>query len=93
MISRSRKPCVTSRASLAPLRSISVLTAIVVPWTKYPMLAGSMPCSAASACSPSSSPRTGSAGTVGDLKPATLPVLVSVMVKSVNVPPMSAPMR
>src|SRR3954463_118635 len=42
---------------------------------------------------PSVTPRAGSPGTVGDLKPWTSPVASSSRLKSVNVPPMSMPSR
>src|SRR5215468_9851441 len=57
------------------------------------MAAGSRPRSLTRAWTPSRTPRAGSPGTVGDLKPVSSPEISSRMLKSVKVPPMSMPSR
>src|SRR5215831_13674213 len=90
MASASRAPRVVSRHVTAPLRSISALATRVVPWTTSPTRAGST--SASSRATPSATATEGSAGVVSALPtPATRPS--TSRTRSVNVPPMSTPIR
>src|SRR5581483_4496127 len=57
------------------------------------MAAGSTPAARTNAARPSSTPRAGSAGTVGHLNPWSAPEDSSSRLKSVKVPPMSMPSR
>src|SRR5438876_11573480 len=86
MKTRSRKPSVVTKAVLAPLRSSSALVATVDPCTtsaRRPPLARSMPSKITAA---------GAAGFDRSLKLSSLPPSCRTT-KSVNVPPVSTPMR
>ena len=80
----------------APLISIMVLSAVVVPWTKAsraPQKAlVSRPKALASCSMPVSTPSDWSAGVVGVLSRTTSPSGV-MQIRSVNVPPTSTPTR
>lgn len=84
--SRSRNPAVVTKAVRAPLRSNNALVATVEPWTICLLAIGTR-------CNPSSTARAGSSGVENTLKVVRRPVASSKMTKSVNVPPMSIPMR
>ena len=85
----SRNPSVVTSAVFAPLRSSSVLVAMVVPCTKTPIAAASMP----SAPSAFSTPRHCRPGSEGTLAESSCWVFASRQRMSVNVPPTSTPMR
>src|SRR5579871_325616 len=89
----SSMPLVTSRPTALPERSMSVLTARVVPWTKDRIAAGSIARRAASIRSPSVTAEAGARGVVGTFSTSTSPEPSSSRTKSVNVPPMSTPRR
>ncbi len=92
----SRCPSVASRPVGAPLISIMVLSAVVVPWTKAsraPQKAvGSSPKVAASCSMPVRTPTDWSSGVVGVLSRTTWPSGV-MQIRSVKVPPTSTPTR
>src|SRR5579883_1508810 len=87
MNSRSRKPCVATKATLAPLRSSTALVATVEPCPKSSILPISMP----DAVSAAKAPTSGDFGVLGTLVTTTRPP--STATKSVKVPPTSTPTR
>ena len=90
MISRvSRNPAVEIRPTRPPLRSTTAFVAVVVPCTNWPTSERATPPSA----STSRTPSVRSAGVVNDLDIDSSPVVLSKATRSVNVPPMSTPIR
>src|ERR1700742_815563 len=87
MNSRSRKPCVATKATSAPLRSSTALVATVEPWPRSSILPMSMP----DAVSAAKAPTSGDFGVLGTLVTTTRPP--STATRSVNVPPTSTPTR
>src|SRR5690349_22217789 len=92
----SRKPSVTSMPTLAPLPSSMVLVAIVEPCTNsaQPSIRAVRlrPSAFAAASTTASTPCAGLDGTDGSLNTQMRPC-ASARTMSVNVPPMSTPMR
>ena len=93
MLRTSRKPSVMNRAARAPLRSMIVFTASVVPCTNAPIAAGSAPCSRASVSTPVKTDADGRSGVEGSFRTVRAPEASSRSAKSVKVPPMSTPRR
>src|SRR3954470_20282856 len=87
MNSRSRKPCVATKATDAPLRSSTALVATVEPWPRSSIRAMSMP----DAVSAANAPISGDFGVLGTLVTTTRPP--STATRSVKVPPTSTPTR
>ena len=79
--------------STAPRRSMTALVTSVVPCTISLTASSPTPCSATIAASPSIAPTAGSAGVVRRLCSRNDPSRASASTKSVNVPPMSNPIR
>ena len=73
--STSRKPSVTRRPRRAPVRWISVFTAIVVPCTTVPISRRSTPCSFASWSRPARTASANSCGVDGTFRPISSPRL------------------
>ena len=92
----SRKPSVQTSPTVGPLRWISMFVATVVPCTNSDV-SSSRAATRVSSCpastsSPASMARTGSSAVVSSFHSSTRPSSATI-VKSVNVPPMSMPMR
>src|SRR5690242_3200738 len=87
MNKRSRKPCVATKATLAPLRSSTALVATVEPCPRSSILPMSMP----DAVSAAKAPTSGDFGVLGTLVTTTRPP--STATRSVKVPPTSTPTR
>ena len=85
---RSSKPAVVTRPTRAPRRSSRLLVPTVVPWTISSFRASAPP---RSSRIPSTMPRPGSSGVEKTLAMRTSPS--SMTTQSVNVPPVSTPMR
>ena len=82
--STSRKPFVVSRAVFAPLRSVSALIMVVVPWKKAVMLSGLTPLFSSTSMTPASK----FGGVVWAFSCTSEPSS-PMATRSVNVPPMS----
>src|SRR5436190_13247395 len=89
----SRKPAVQRRAVLAPFLSITALATSVVAWASRSAADAERGVEGPSSVRPASIARAGSSGVVNRFAVRTRPVSVSIRTKSVNVPPMSQPMR
>ena len=70
----SRYPSVVIIPTFAPVCSITMFVAIVVPWNTWSSSAGLSPASAVSSRIPATVPWDGSAGVVGSLWTSTSPV-------------------
>ena len=77
----------------SPLRSISALVTIVVPWTMSSSSGIVRPDCREASVNAVSIARDGSFGVVSVLPMVKAPVTLSTMMRSVNVPPMSTPAR
>src|SRR5262245_38855794 len=87
----SLKLSVVSRAVLAPFLSISAFVAKVVPWMMTDTVPGSMPASVMTACNADSTPSSGARNVVRVFAVNRRSPTSSAT--SVNVPPMSTPIR
>ena len=87
------KPSVANMPVAAPRRSITALVTSVVPWITASTPDTATPFSASMAAMPSSTAVEGSSGVVSRLWIAMTRLDSSNSAKSVNVPPMSTPMR
>src|SRR5438067_808247 len=85
----SSKPCVVRKITRWPFRSSKEFVAIVVPSTKNPISAGGTPLRR----NASNTARAGCRGVDGTLTVRRAPVSSSMTTRSVNVPPVSTPIR
>jgi hypothetical protein len=91
--STSRIPRVVIRAVRAPFPSSSALVTTVVAWASHATAPGATPSSPVTVSSAPMTPRQKSRGVVGTLTTRGAPPASSTRTTSVNVPPMSTPMR
>ncbi len=86
-------PRVVMSAARAPLPWRSALVTTVVAWASHVTSAGAAPRRCVAVASASSTPWQKSRGVVGTLTTPISPLLSSTSTTSVNVPPMSTPIR
>jgi hypothetical protein len=77
----------------APFSSSSALVTTVVACARSETSEGATPCLRVAVARASRTPRAKSRGVLGTLTTSRLPVVSSATTTSVNVPPMSTPMR
>src|SRR5258708_360592 len=88
-----RKPALTIRPSELISPCSSALVATVVPWARPATLSGAAPAAARILFTPRTSPIAGFAGVLATLVTSVAPDTISTDTISVNVPPVSIPMR
>src|SRR5260370_14889410 len=92
MVSTWRKPCVVTKAALAPLPSRIMLVATVVPCSTRLSDGAARPASSSASRMPVRKACEGSLGTLGVLARQMRPLEASCRAMSVKVPPISTPM-